>query len=152
MEKSRPGSYVSRKCSKIICHQCKVEKPIWYFRVNDDTGERRTTCKLCMSKIRKSSKFCSDKRFKGVFDGLDWNSRLDLNVHEELHKIIEFRIQAVKTLILKEKEEMDRPFIEAKRTIADEIHAGNRAWRSIRRLARAPMPLNLFESPNPDYD
>lgn len=140
MEKSRIYSYASnKKYSTIKCRHCGLDKPIWYFRVKVDTGNRRTTCKLCQSKMERLSKSNHNKRFDGIFDGLDFDEKSDVNTNVEIHNVIESRIGVVKKLKLRIKklEGGHRLFPKVERTIADEIKAGKQAWRSIRKLSQS---------------
>lgn len=140
MSKSRRYHYCNTSFVSIKCRQCGVVKSASYFAIRSDTGEHRQTCRACRARMKNL--ITSDERFAGVFTGLDLNPEWDLNSNSDGHNMIIRRTEAVRDLILREMRK--RSYQDtAERTISDEIKAGKNARRSIRRLARSAMPLNL---------
>lgn len=145
-EKSRGYAYSGVKFSTIKCRKCENVKPIWYFGISERTGERRKICKACRARLKHTVKVDPDERFVGVFDGLELNPIWDLNSNRTAQAMIGRRAEAVKDLLAKEMKEKKPQGNNIERTIADEIKAGKRAWRAVRQLAWAPIPLILPES------
>lgn len=146
MSDSRGYCYEGRKFNTLKCLRCEISKPVWYFGIKAKSGERRLTCKACRAKLRHRVKVDQDQRYHGVFDGMDLDPLWDINSNEAAHKMIDRRAEAVRGLLLKESRDKKPHGGVVERTIADEIRAGKKAWRAVRRLAWAPMPLKLLES------
>ena len=146
MSKTRTYCYNGQKFGSMKCRRCNERKPIWYFGISSKTGERRKTCKACRARLKQRVRVDNNKRFEGVFDGLDLNPLWDLNSNGVAQEMIDRRSEAVRVLIMNELREKNPKKDTYPRTIADEIQAGKKAWRAIHRLARAPMPLNLPEA------
>ena len=140
--KSRPFTSTSRGVL-VKCVHCEIKKPVWYFGIKPETGDRRKICKACRALLKhRRGRVHPDKRFKNVFDGLDVNIT-NLNFDREAQDLIAKRAEAIKTFVLQEMQNKDSHQPEFVRTIVDEIRVGKRAWRSIFKLAIAPMPLDI---------